>query len=158
RRMEAAVTNRPKFRIIVAWIVVKNFLYQVTHAFMPENVELAKRLRKKNKNLIQIKMKLAREAIGVLKSGITPENKDVTYVIIGEYNELITRIKSARDEEYSQAFTHLERELQEQAFQAERDELQRLYENGKITKEVTQKIRRKINIREAYFMEENPLE
>lgn len=158
RRMESAVTNRPKFRILVAWIVVKNFLYQVTHAFMPENIELAKRLRKKNKNLIQIKMKMAREAIGILKSGITPENKDVSYVIIGEYNELITRIKSARDEEFSQAFTQLERELQEQAFQAERDELQRLYENGKITKEVTQKIRRKINIREAYFMEENPLE
>lgn len=158
RRMGAAVTNRPKFRILVAWTLIKNFLYHATHALMPKNIELAKRLSSRNKKLIHIKMKLGREAIGVLKKGITPENKDVSYVIIGEYNDLITKIKSARDEEYSQEFTRLERELQEQAFQAERDELQRLYENGKITKEVTQKIRRKINIREAYFMEENPLE
>jgi monovalent cation/hydrogen antiporter len=158
RRMEAAVANRPKFRILIAWTMMKNFFYQVTHAFMPENIELTKRLSKKNKKLIHIKMKLGREAIRVLKNGITPENKDISYVIIGEYNDLITKIKSAMDAEYSQAFTQLERELQEQAYQAERDELQRLYENGKITKEVTQKIRRKINIREAYFMEENPLE
>jgi len=158
RRMEAAVANRPKFRIHVAWTFMNNLFYQVTHAFMPENIELTKRLSKKNKKLIHIKMKLGREAIRVLKKGITPENKDISYIIIGEYNGLITKIKSTMDEEYSQAFTHLERELQEQAFQAERDELQRLYENGKITKEVAQKIRRKINIREAYFMEENPLE
>jgi len=158
RRMEAAVANRPKFRILVAWTIMNNLFYQVTHAFMPENIELTKRLSKKNKKLIHIKMKLGREAIRVLKNGVTPENKDISYVIIGEYNDLITKIKSTMDAEYSHAFTQLERELQEQAFQAERDELQRIYENGKITKEVTQKIRRKINIREAYFMEENPLE
>lgn len=157
RRMEAAVTNRPKFRLLVAWLLIKNFFYHATHVFMPENIERAKWLNNKNKKLIRIKLKLGREAIGVLKSGITPENKDVSYIIIGEYNDLITKIKSGRDEDYSQAFTRLERELQEQAFQAERDELQRLYKNGKITKEVTRKIRSKINIREAYFMEENPL-
>jgi len=157
-RMEAAVANRPKFRILVAWTVMNNLFYQVTHAFIPENIELTRRLSKKKKKLIHLKMKLGREAIRVLKNGITPENKDISYVIIGEYNDLITKIKSTMDTEYSQSFTQLERELQEQAFQAERDELQKLYENGKITKEVTQKIRRKINIREAYFMEENPLE
>ncbi|MEQ8199360.1 MAG: hypothetical protein ABRQ27_15410, partial [Clostridiaceae bacterium] len=36
-------------------------------------------------------------------------------------------------------------------------EIQKLYENGKITKDVTQKIRQQINIREVYFMEKKLL-
>jgi len=158
RRMEAASTNRLKFRILVTWKLMNNFLYHISHILMPKNEEVAENRSKKSRKLIQIKMKLGREAIKVLKSGLTPENKDISYVIIGEYNALITKIKSARNKEYSQTFSKVERELQEQAFQAERNEIQRLYENGKITKDITQKLRRKINIREAYFLEENPLE
>jgi monovalent cation/hydrogen antiporter len=157
RRMEVAATNQPKFRILVAWTLLNNLIYNTGHFFMPGSKELKKR-RKKNKQLMQIKINLGREAIRALKGGLTPENKGITYMVIGEYNDLITKIKSARNEEYSMTFAETERELQEQAFQAERDEIQRLYENGKITKAVTQKLRQKINIREAYFLEENPLE
>jgi monovalent cation/hydrogen antiporter len=157
RRMEVAATNQPKFRILVAWTLLNNLIYNTGHFFMPGSKELKKR-RKKNKQLMQIKINLGREAIRALKGGLTPENKGITYMVIGEYNDLITKIKSARNEEYSMTFAEMERELQEQAFQAERDEIQRLYENGKITKAVTQKLRQKINIREAYFLEENPLE
>jgi CPA1 family monovalent cation:H+ antiporter len=43
------------------------------------------------------------------------------------------------------------------AFQAERDEIQNLFEEGDITADVIRKIRKKINIREAYWMEESSL-
>jgi CPA1 family monovalent cation:H+ antiporter len=49
----------------------------------------------------------------------------------------------------------MQRELREKAFQAERDEIQNMYEEGEITIDVIRKIRKQINIREAYWMEEN---
>lgn len=93
-------------------------------------------------------------AIRAVKKGLTPENREISYLIIGEYIELMTKIKSGRSENYSRALARMERELKEKAFQAERDEIQKLYENGKVTRDVTQKIRRQINIREAYSLEE----
>ncbi|MFL6558153.1 MAG: hypothetical protein ACJ8MO_18795, partial [Bacillus sp. (in: firmicutes)] len=54
-------------------------------------------------------------------------------------------------------YRHLQRELRIKAFQAERDEIQNLYEEGEITTEIIRKIRKHINIREAYWMEESSL-
>lgn len=156
-RMEVAATNRLKFRALVIWTIFKSILNQIIQIFIPKNQELRKKRSEKNKKLIQIKMNLGEVAVQEVINRLTPENKDISFLIIGEYNELIAKIKSMNDEHDSRVFDQTERAIQEKAFQSERDEIQKLYENGKITKDVTQKIRQQINIREVYFMEKKLL-
>lgn len=153
RRMEAAVTNRFKFRLLMLWTLLKRILYQVWQIFMPKKHELRRKQSEKRKKMNQLKKVLSEKAIQTVKKGLTPENKEISYLIIGEYIEMMTKIKSRKSENYSRAFARLERELKEKAFQAERDEIQKMYENNEITKDLTQKIRRQINIREVFFME-----
>ncbi|ADY55728.1 sodium/proton antiporter, CPA1 family [Syntrophobotulus glycolicus DSM 8271] len=154
RRREVAVTNRSRFRILMIWTLVKRILYQSSQILISQNHQLRRKEREKRIKLYRLRKDLGEAAIRAVKKGLTPENREISYLIIGEYIELMTKIKSGRSENYSRALARMERELKEKAFQAERDEIQKLYENGKVTRDVTQKIRRQINIREAYSLEE----
>ncbi len=157
RRMEIAVTNRMKYRGMVIWTLFKRSMLRTTQIFNPNKQELRKKRRSKQKKLIQLKIEMAVAAIKVLKSGIVPANKHISYLVIGEYNKLITGIKLVKNTKGTKVFSRLKRELQDKAFQVERDEVQNLYEKGKITIDVARKLRTQINIREAYWMEENSL-
>lgn len=79
-------------------------------------------------------------------------------LIIGEYNDMIMKFKLAKKGAEPKKYAQMKREIQNKAFQAERDEIQNLFENREITAEVTRKLRKQINIREAYWMEENSLQ
>ena len=153
RRMEVAVTNRLRFRILMTWTLLKRILYHGGKIFLPKNHELRRKQREKRLKMSRIRKVLCDKAIQTIEQGVTPENKEISYLIIGEYFELLSKIRSGKSENYLQAFTRSERELKEKAFQAERDEIQSLYETSKVTKDVTKKVRRQINIRETYFME-----
>jgi Na+/H+ antiporter len=153
RRMEVAVTNRFKFRLLMMGILCKQLLYRSSQIFIPKNHALRRKQNEKKIKMDRIRKDLSGKAIQAVRKEVTPENKEISYLVIGEYIDLITRIKSENSKNYSQAFAKFERELKEKAFQAERDEIQQLYENGKITIDVTQTIRRQINMREAYFIE-----
>ena len=152
-RREVAATNRLRYRGLVIWASLKKSLYQIRESFIQENEELQKKRSAKKKKLNQLNIDMAKVAIQAVKKEITPQNKEISYIIIGEYNKLIMKFKSIKDVKEFENFARLERELQDKAFQAERDEVQNLYEKGKITKDITRKIRKQINIREAYFMD-----
>jgi Na+/H+ antiporter len=155
RRMEIAVTNRMQYRGLVIWTLLKRSMLRLTQIFALNKRELRKKRRTKHKKIIQLKMDMAEVAIQALKNGLTPMNKNSSYLVIGEYSKQITGLKLLKGVKVSKNFARLERDLQENAFQTERDEVQNLYESGKITMEVARKIRQQINIREAYWMEEN---
>ena len=89
---------------------------------------------------------------------MTPENEGINVLIIGEYNEMIMKFKLARKGADSSQYIRQQRELRDKAFQAERDEIQNLYETGEVSMDIMRKIRRQINIREAYWMEENSVQ
>ena len=50
---------------------------------------------------------------------------------------------------------HFEKALLYKAVQAERDEVQALFEKGDITREVANKLRKQINLRESMSLEES---
>lgn len=50
---------------------------------------------------------------------MTPENRNITYIIIGEYNELLTKLQLVKNADASKKYARMERELQDKAFQAE---------------------------------------
>lgn len=153
RRMEIAVTNQMKYRAMVLETLLKRIIYRITHIFLPNKKELRKVRTAKYRKQLQLKIDMAEVAIQSLRNGLTPQNKNTSHLVIGEYSELIADYKKARRGKSSQDFSRMERELQEKAFQAERDEIQNLYEKGEITKDVIRKIRQQINIRESYLME-----
>lgn len=154
RRMEVAITNKLKYRMLVMWALIKNSLHFVKQLIVFKNPEWREKQNAKLEELSQLKIDMAKAAIQALENDLNPQNKEISIQIIGEYNKQITRIQLLKDEKDAQDFARFERELQEKAFQAERDEVQKLFEKGEITKDVTQRIRQQINIREAYFMEE----
>ncbi|PZX05709.1 CPA1 family monovalent cation:H+ antiporter [Psychrobacillus insolitus] len=155
QRMRLAVTNRLLYRSLFIWSIIKRSLYQI---FAPK-----KKMRYKNRKLeiniiIQLKVDMAKVAIQYLKDHMTPENEDSYLLIIGEYNDMILKFKLAKKGIDTTNYTRVQRELRDKAFQAERNEIQSLYENGEISMDITRKIRRQINIREAYWMEENSVQ
>lgn len=150
-QMEAALTNQFKFRFLMVWIMLKRALYQISQGFLLQNHEFKNPDQTKHK-MISTRRDINEKAIEAVKQGLTPENEEISDLIIGEYRGVIARLQARRSEDYLYAFARAERGLKEKAFQSERDELQKLYENGKISREILQKIRHQINIRVAYFM------
>ena len=157
-RMRIAVTNRFKYRSMIILTLFRRTMYRLTQLFVPNKLELRKIRKVKTKRMIRLKMEMSERAIASVKEGITPQNDEISLLIISEYTEMITKFKIAKNLTDSNEFTRSERELQNKAFQAERNEVQNLYESGSITIEVARQLRKQINIREAYWIEETSMQ
>jgi monovalent cation/hydrogen antiporter len=156
RRMEIAVTNRVKYKRIILWLILKRSIFRVLRNLTITKKNQQEELAKKYKRKLPLKLEMAEAAIKELKEGITPENKSISCLVIGDYNKLTLKYKQKRNVTAFNKLALFERKLQFKAFQAERDAIQHLYEKGKISLDITRKIRQQINIREAYW-EENHL-
>ena len=156
-RMRVAVTNRLLYKVLLVWTVFKRGYYSILKLFMHKKRDTIKvRLAKGNK-VVSFKVEMAKAAIRYLRDTMTSENEVVNVQLIGEYNDMIVKFKLANKLTDSGHYISVQRELRDQAFQAERDEIQHLYQNGEISMEITREMRRHINIREAYWMEENSI-
>ncbi|MFZ7944096.1 Na+/H+ antiporter [Neobacillus sp. 19] len=153
-RMRLAVTNRMQYRRLFFWSLIKRGVHKLVQSFVPKNQERLNNRHEKAKKLIKLKVNMARAAIHFLKEHMTLENEHLYLVIMGEYNEMIMKFKLAKKGSDSSQYIEIQRELRAKAFQAERDEIQNLYEEGEVTIDIIRKIRKQINIREAYWMEE----
>ncbi|MGE8206520.1 Na+/H+ antiporter [Heyndrickxia sp. NPDC080065] len=156
RRMEIAITNKIKYRVFVLWTLIRKILFRIVQMFVP-NKKILDKKRNIIRSIIYLKKNMAESAIQDLKNGLTSHNKNITFLVIGEYNELLTNLKLHNNASAAKEYERLKRELQGKAFQAERDEIQKMYEKGQITADIVKKVRQNINIREAYWMEKNSL-
>ncbi|KHD84272.1 Na+/H+ antiporter [Heyndrickxia ginsengihumi] len=158
RRKEMAVTNQMRFRAFILWNLIEISFIRLFKVFISRRKALRECRISKQKEMINIKIAMAEAAIKELKNIVDPDYKHVAYLIIGEYYKLLTHLKLYKNEAASKQFVHMERELQDKAFQAERDAVQKMYEQKQITIEILRTLRRKINMREAHWMEENQLQ
>ena len=154
QRMRIAVTNRFKYRSMIILTLFKRSILLLTQLFVPNKEEVRKKRKIKAKRLIRLKMDMAEYAIKSVREGMTRDNDEISLLVIAEYTEMITKFKLAKNLTDSDEYTRTERELQNKAFQAERNEVQNLYESGSITVEISRQLRKQINIREAYWIEE----
>ncbi|MFJ8065755.1 Na+/H+ antiporter [Psychrobacillus sp. NPDC096426] len=157
-RMRVAVTNRLLYRGLFVWTIIKRGILNIASSFKSTEHSSLKARFEKNKKVLMLKMEMAKTAISYLRENMTPENEGVNVLIIGEYNEMIMKFKLARKGADSSRYIRQQRELRDKAFQAERDEIQNLYETGEVSMDIMRKIRRQINIREAYWMGENSMQ
>ncbi|WP_277585260.1 Na+/H+ antiporter [Psychrobacillus antarcticus] len=156
-RMRVAVTNRTIYRGLLIWTVLKRGYYNLLRLIIHQKHDSIKKRILKGNKVVKLKVEMARAAIKYLRQTMTAENEIVNVKLIGEYNDMIVKFKLANNLTDSRHYMSVQRELRDKAFQAERDEIQRLYESGEITLEITREMRRHINIREAYWMEETSI-
>ncbi|MFF2753149.1 Na+/H+ antiporter [Psychrobacillus sp. NPDC058041] len=157
-RMSVAVTNRMQYRGLFFWTIARRSLHNLAQFYVPKNKNKYKHHLEINEKIIHYKVGMAKAAIHYLKNNLTSENEEVSLLLIGEYNEMLTIFKLATKRSETKQHAQMKRDIQDKAFQAERDEVQILFENGEITTDVTRTLRKQINIREAYWMEETSLQ
>ncbi|PKR85302.1 Na+/H+ antiporter [Heyndrickxia camelliae] len=156
-RMEIAITNQQRFRALIIWNMLRRASIRFLQFFSPKKVEIRRQHRKKFRKIAELKIDMAKAAIQFLIKNMTLENRDISYAVIGEYNQLIQKLEGARNNKDSRMDERFERELKDKAFQAERDEIQNMFEQGEIPIDLVRKLRRQINMREVYWMEGNSI-
>lgn len=156
-RMEIAVTDKMKFRFLNLWTLFRKGATLFLFLFYPNKERRRKQRINRYAKIRQIKIEMAEAAIRAIKSGMTEENREISFLVISEYRKFIRILNKPKNMEASLKYTQMERELQEKAFQAERNAVQVLFERGEISRETARKLRRQINIREVYWMEEHQL-
>lgn len=154
-RMQIRVTNKMKFRLLRIFTLVKRFILKLERLFSPHKKAIKRINQKRLEKIRDIKIKMSQEAIRIIKNNITQKNKNISLMVIGDYNQLITILNQERLGGKSRELVYFEKVLLYKAIQAERDEVQALFEKGDITREVANKLRKQINLRESMSLEES---
>ena len=155
QRMEGAVTNRMKFRFYRSMTLFRRSMLKVFKLFFPNKKEIRRINLERLEKVKDLKIRMYKVAIQEIQAGITPENHETSSMIIEEYKLLILRYKRENKGRTPSKMVNYERELFYKAIQAERDEVQDMFEKRKITWDVANKIRQQINLREALTINEN---
>ncbi|KXZ20941.1 sodium:proton symporter [Bacillus nakamurai] len=100
------------------------------------------------------RVKTAKAAIESLKKHMTDENKDVTLAVLSFYNHLIFRLENTYQEQSpSRRFENQKLEIKLKAVQAIRNEIQTLFEEREISRDMSHELRQYINDVEAAMLD-----
>ncbi|WP_026882162.1 Na+/H+ antiporter [Clostridium akagii] len=145
--MEKYLDRKIKFRVINKIIlvrkIIKNLLVKSTTAEQANMQELKR-----------AKILTSKAAIVKIKAQMNEENMKASFVVIDHYNEIIRKMNRVSNKDKDLNFYKQRRELQFKALQAQRNEVQSLFENNEITREIASKLRQFINYLEAIIIEE----
>jgi CPA1 family monovalent cation:H+ antiporter len=102
----------------------------------------------------QIRKKTAEAAVDSIKQHMTDENKQTCHQVIGFYNQVIYRCEHGPSffQQKDRSFDRKKKELNFQAVQTIRNEIQTLYENGEINRDIAHHLREYINDMEAVLL------
>lgn len=144
-QMEMIISSRVKMVIMVSWIRLRRLLFKQFYKKQAELHECdLQRLR-------QVRVVSSQAAIKAIKGQMNVTNRVAGLKIIQHYKDLIARLeqqdmtRSAQDEWFSEH----KNELRIAAIQAERDEIQHMFQRGEITRAYAAKLRQYINYMEA---------
>lgn len=144
--MERYLAKKLRFMIINRIILLRNI---ITNMFSKSEQEVAGL-----EEIKQTKILTSKAAIRKIKSQINEENMKASFAVIEHYNEIIRRMYRINKNDKDDNYNKQKRELQFRALQAQRNEVQELFENNEITRETANKIRKFINYLEAIGIEE----
>ncbi|MNJ58990.1 Sodium, potassium, lithium and rubidium/H(+) antiporter [compost metagenome] len=144
-QMEMIMSSRFKMVVMVSWIRLRRLL---TKQFYKKSKNLqAADLQK----LKQIRITSSKAAITAIQSQMNDSNRASAMKAIEHYKQFITRMEQqdmsrAYQDEW---FNEQKNELQIAAIQAERNEIQHMFERGEINRAYAVKLRQYINYQEA---------
>ncbi|SMC25577.1 sodium/proton antiporter, CPA1 family (TC 2.A.36) [Clostridium acidisoli DSM 12555] len=144
--MERYLAKKLRFKIVNRIILLRNI---IANMFFKSEQEVAGL-----EEIKQTKILTSKAAIRKIKSQINEENMKASFAVIEHYNEIIRKMYRVNKNDKDDNYNKQKRELQFRALQAQRNEVQELFENNEITRETANKIRKFINYLEAIGIEE----
>lgn len=157
--------NRRKRGLRNLWVARFNRLVvvgkRVYRQLIKENLPIKKReaYRQEHQERLNLERETAKLAIRTLSAHMKqnqqkeiPIDKTIAYHLIVEYRNKIERIKRF-GEDYQAEYEEQLQELRLKALNAERGDIQKLYENGDISVNLAIQLRRFVNYRESSIME-----
>lgn len=113
----------------------------------------------KKEKFASIRLRTASAALAVVKSQMNDTNRQAVMIVASQYQDMVERLRSGvksgqhMDDTNEDMFDQYKNELQIKAIQAERDEVQLIFEEGGITRATANKLRQYINYTEAGILE-----
>ncbi len=113
----------------------------------------------KKEKFASIRLRTASAALAVVKSQMNDTNRQAVMIVASQYQDMVERLRSGvksgqhMDDTNEDMFDQFKNELQIKAIQAERDEVQLIFEEGGITRATANKLRQYINYTEAGILE-----
>ncbi|WP_138493843.1 Na+/H+ antiporter [Paenibacillus pinistramenti] len=150
--MEYMLTTRRRFRMRISFLRLI-FRRIFNKLFRPSAMTKEKNKLDEYKNA---KVKTCQAAIEAISGSLCAENRMVSSGVITRYKEMIYRLTASPEGMESKEFKEYKKELRMKAVQAERDEVQTMYEKGSISRSVANKLRQFINMVEASLLDEEP--
>lgn len=151
-QMEVVMSNKIKMQVLVSF-------YRIQRIFMKPF------LKKKHKRLSPdqlgrlraTRLRTSIAAVNAIKAQMNDSNRVAALSVIAHYNELIARLQNGpdnvSDENDEDAFDQYKNELRIKAIQAQRNELQSMFEKGELSFSSTNKLRQYMNYLEAGILE-----
>ncbi|GGA45607.1 Na+/H+ antiporter [Paenibacillus physcomitrellae] len=150
--MEYMLTTRRKFSMRFSFLRLI-FRRLFNKLFRPSAVT---REKDKLEEYKEAKLKTCQAAIQAISNNLCAENRMISTGVITRYKEMIYRLSSSREAAESPQVKAYKKELRMKAVQAERDEVQTMYEKGSISRSVANKLRQFVNMVEASLLDEEP--
>ncbi|MNO27392.1 Sodium, potassium, lithium and rubidium/H(+) antiporter [compost metagenome] len=151
-QMEVVMSNRMKMQILVSFyriqrIFMRPFLKKTHKKLSPDQLV---RLR-------TTRLRTSTAALHAVKAQMNDSNRAAALSVITHYSELIARLQNgianACDENDEDVFDQYKNELRIKAIQAQRNELQSIFEQGELSFSSTNKLRQYMNYLEAGILE-----
>lgn len=145
--LENALSRRTRMR---ALLLTKGLRRLGAALFKPR--EQAPRL---DKSIIRrTKLKSSQAAIGAIRAQMTVENRKASLNVISQYQEIVRAVSHRDTDPEDELLQRKQRqEIQLRAYQAERDEIQAMYERGEIRRDMANALRKTISYAEAAILE-----
>ncbi|WP_223067399.1 Na+/H+ antiporter [Paenibacillus caui] len=151
--VEYMLTHRAKLRFTLLKILIRRLFLKL---FSPDKL---RQIHFRLGDYKNIKIRTSRAAIDVIKANLNEHNREVSNAVIARYKGIIYRM-SAGDPGLADYKRHPDlnehkKDLRIKAMQAERDEVQLMFERGEISRSLANKLRQFINVVEASLLDED---
>lgn len=130
-KLEMAVTNRVRYKLLVSWMRFKKVLLLLVRIFSPNKQALRKQSLRRRSKVNKVRIQMIEEAIKVIKENMNEENRMISLAIISEYHRSMARLRKESTEYNSRKRKKTTRDLCYKAFHTERETVQELYEKEK---------------------------
>jgi CPA1 family monovalent cation:H+ antiporter len=148
KEVEAALSNQTKLHFFVFTSFIKRLIVMLT-------LHKKKNLKTEIQELRFARIRTSKAAIAAIREHISDETKQASVELINGYYKSIERLSmQAQYPHGKDLLAKQKKELQLKAIQIERNEVQTLFENGEINRDIANNLRRSINYFEATILEE----
>ncbi len=142
---ETILSNRIKHRIILAISIIKRIVSKLFASYKSSNTANIKAIE-----LAQLTA--AKAAIYHIQNQINDKNRSASLEVISIFNEIIEKIQIHNSPKNNEQFNELKIKIHLKAIEVQRQQVQLLFENGEINREIANKLRKFINYWEASLM------